>query len=156
MLIEIAIVLASIIPSTVLGAKIAHQLSEDQRFIGVMQALVGVVIGVIAIKVIGLALWVGVATTIASQTINAIAALVKMWNRRQRNKALDGDYGQITQWAAELTRDGDMEFAMAIKALPKREKTDIAIIADSKEELRELTMERFEELADDSLPEDFA
>jgi len=155
MLIETGVVLISILPATVVGAIIAHRLTEWQPFVGVMQALVGAAIGLAAVEFIGLALWVAVATTIASQTINVIAASIKLWNRRQREKALNGDYGEVTQWAAEITRDGDMAFAQAIQALPDSEKTEIKIIADSKEELRELTMERFDELADD-VPEDFA
>jgi len=155
MLIETAIVLVSILPATVVGAIIAHKLTEWQPFVGVMQAVVGALIGLAAVEFIGLALWVAVATTIASQTINVIAASVKAWNRRQRSKALDGDYGEVTQWAAEMTKNGDMEFATAIQALPKNERMEIGVIAESKEELRELTMERFDELAED-VPEDFA
>lgn len=156
MLIEIAIVLASIIPSVVVGATIAHQLTEWQPFVGVMQAIVGALIGLAAVEFIGLAPLVIVGTITASQTINVIASSVKLWNRRQRKKALDGDYGEVTQWAAELTKSGDMEFATAIQAMPDSELMEIGIIADSKEELRELVIERFDELADESLPEDFA
>lgn len=155
MLIEIAIVLASIIPATVVGAIIAHQLTEWLPFVGVMQAIIGALIGLAAVEFIGLALWVAVATTLASQTINVIAKSTKMWNQRKRSKALDGDYGEVTQWAAEITRDGDREFAIAVQALPKSERREIKIIAESKEELRELTIERFDELTDD-IPEDFA
>ncbi len=155
MLIEIVVVIASILPATIVGAIIAHQLTEWQPFVGVMQAVVGAGIGLAVVQFMGLALWVAVATTIASQTINVVAGSVKLWNRRQRTKALDGDYGEVTQWAAEMTQDGDMAFATAIQALPENERMEIGIVAESKEELRELTMERFDELADD-VPEDFA
>jgi len=156
MLVELAIVLASIIPSVVIGATVANKITERNGVVGIMQALVGAAIGLALVEFIGLALWVAVATTIASQTINAIAAIVKVNNLRQRRKALDGEYGEITQWAAEITKDGDQEFAIAINQLSKADKMEIAVIAESKEELHELVIERFDEAADDEIPEDFA
>lgn len=156
MLIEIAVVLASIFPAVIVGATIAHQLTEWQPFVAVMQVVIGALIGLAAVKFIGLAPLVIVGTITASQTINVIASSVKLWNRRQRNKALNGDYGEVTKWAAEMTKNGDMEFATAIQALPEKELMEIGIVADSKEELRKLVVERFNKLADDNLPEDFA
>jgi hypothetical protein len=156
MVIEIVIVLASILPATIVGATIAHQLTEWPPFVAVMQAIVGAVIGLAVVEFIGLAPWLVVATIIASQTINVIGASIKMWNRRQRKKALNGDYGDVTMWAVEIAQDGDPEFVMAIQALPDSEKMELGIIANDKEELRELVIERFDELADEQIPEDFA
>lgn len=75
---------------------------------------------------------------------------------RQRNNALNGDYGDETQWATELIDEGDEYFTLAVQNLPQTEMMELGIIAESKEELRTKTIERFEELADDELPEEFA
>jgi len=149
------VVLCSIPLATVIGAKISHQVTEWQPFVGVMQAIIGAAIGLVAVYFTSLPLWIAIVSTIASQTINLIAKSIKVWKNRQRTKALNGEYGEVTKWATELTKEGDMAFATAIQSLPKEEKIEISIIVESKEELRELTMERFEELADD-VPEDFA
>lgn len=78
--------------------------------------------------------------------------------KRQRKKAMSGDYGQETQWAAELVDEGDELFTLAVAEMNQvdpSELRDVGIIAESKEELRELTVERFDELTEDSLPEEF-
>lgn len=80
----------------------------------------------------------------------------RLYRRRQRANALNGKYGNMTMWAAELIDDGDREFTIAATALSDKERMEIGVIADSKEELRELTIERLEELTDDDIPEDFA
>lgn len=156
MLVKSLIVLASIIPSVVIGATVANKISERNGLVAVMQALVGGVIGIAAVEFIGLAPLVIVGTITASQTINVISGIIKWHNLRQRRKALNGDYGEITKWAAEITEDGNVEFAMAIKDLSETDKMEIAVIADSKEELHELVIERFDEMSDEQIPEDFA
>lgn len=65
----------------------------------------------------------------------------------QREKALDGGYGEETRWASELVDEGDQLFTIAVSELPEQELRDCGIIAESKEELREVVVERFEELA---------
>lgn len=62
-------------------------------------------------------------------------------------RALTGKLGEETQWAAELVEEGDKEFMQAAKALPSYELKEVGIIAESKTELRDLTIERYEELA---------
>lgn len=96
----------------------------------------------------------------------AIAALVTMYFalkllrivlvRRQREKALNGKHGIESRWAAELDEQGDQMFIMAANSLPDMELKEIGIVAESKEELRELTIERFEEMMNEKIPEDFA
>jgi len=69
----------------------------------------------------------------------------RVYRKRQRSKALDGDYGKETQWASELVDEGDQLFTVAVSEMPNAELRDCGIIAESKEELREVVVERFEE-----------
>lgn len=75
---------------------------------------------------------------------------------RQRRNAMNGKYGDETRWATELIDEGDQHFTLAVQSLPQKEMMELGIIAESKEELRNKTIERFEELADEELPEEFA
>lgn len=99
-----------------------------------------------------------IATTIG--IFVGVVALIKLVSylhkRRQRNKARNGDYGVETKWAAELVDEGDQLFTIAVVELPNTEMKEVGIIAESKDELRELTVERLEERSDDEIPEDFA
>lgn len=60
-------------------------------------------------------------------------------------KALQGELGEETQWATEIAKEGDQEFIEAMTSLPSTELKEVSIIAESKGELRELTVERSEE-----------
>jgi hypothetical protein len=74
----------------------------------------------------------------------------------KRNRALNGDFGDEAQWASELIiEENDEAFILATQALPKDEVREVGIIAESKEELRELTLERMDELAEnEEMPEE--
>lgn len=86
-----------------------------------------------------------------------VLGYVRKWNdQRHVDNALDGEYGQETQWAAELSQEGDTLFEIAATELPQEDLMEVGIVAESKEELRELTVERLEEKADEQLPEEFA
>lgn len=63
-------------------------------------------------------------------------------------RALKGSFGKETQWAAELFKEGDTEFIRAVKALPQNELVEIRIIAETKDGLRDLTIERYEQLSE--------
>lgn len=78
------------------------------------------------------------------------------WQDWRTKKALDGEYGKPSQWATELIEEEDQLFILAVNSLPNMEMKEIGIIAESKEELRELTVERLEELATEPIPEEFA
>lgn len=65
-------------------------------------------------------------------------------------KVLSGDYGEQAQWAAELVEEEDEEFLRASMQLPQMEMREIGVLSDSKEELRENTVERAEELREDA------
>jgi hypothetical protein len=60
-------------------------------------------------------------------------------------RVLSGKHGEQAMWAAEIVRDGDEDFEEASDGLTQRELREVGIIADSKEELREKTIQRFEE-----------
>lgn len=69
-----------------------------------------------------------------------------LWFYWQGKKILNGDYGEQSRWAAELVQEEDEEFIEASARLPQIHLQEIGIISDSKEELRENTIERVQEL----------
>lgn len=74
----------------------------------------------------------------------------------QTKKVLSGGYGEVAKWAGEIIEEGeDRHFILAMNALPQEEIMEVSIIAESKEEMRELIKERFESMDDESIPEDF-
>ena len=100
--------------------------------LGVLLMWYGIV-GVVGLLVVALApLWI------------RVVALAYLYIQGRR--ALDGAFGDEAQWAAELLKEGDMEFLEAAENLPNQEVTEIRIIAESKQDLRDLTVERYEEL----------
>lgn len=60
-------------------------------------------------------------------------------------KVKRGDYGDPAMWAFELFEEQDDQFIHAHTVLSDREIEDISIIADSKQELRQLMIERSNE-----------
>lgn len=87
-----------------------------------------------------------------SAVIGGIGILNK---KRQSKKARAGGYGDEVKWATELVDDGDQMFIIALNGVSQTEMKEIGIIAESKEQLRELTIERFEEQSDEQVPEEF-
>lgn len=87
-----------------------------------------------------------------------IKGMIKGYRNIQKEKALNGEYGNETMWASELIEEGDELFIVAVNTLPKTEMTEVGIIAESKEELRELAVERFEkqENTNAPIPEEFS
>lgn len=71
-----------------------------------------------------------------------------VWFYHQGKKVLNGDYGEQARWAAELVESGDTKFMEASARLPQMELREIGIMSDSKEELRENTIERADELSE--------
>lgn len=76
----------------------------------------------------------------------ALRIVAYLWFYWQNKKVLRGDFGEKPRWAAELVGDGDDEFIEASMRLPDIEMKEIGIVSDSKEELREKTIERVNEL----------
>lgn len=153
MLVEIGVVLATVVPVMLIGKTIAIQISHNSWFVALAQALLGAGTGYGLAALFTFSVPIVVAgATIAPLTITAIAVIDK---RRQKKKTLSGDYGPEAQWAAEIADSGDEEFRFAVRVLSNREMREIGIIAESKEELRELTIERLDEKSDDQIPNDF-
>lgn len=146
MIIKIVIVLLTIIPSTIIGATIANSITDNKWAIPLTKMKVGGFIGGILIYVgIFSSLYVAIATTLVPLTTN-IPALLYNWNQsRQRENALDGEYGDLTRWGAELSEEGDEEFVIAMNGLTREDRMEIGVIADTKSELREKVIERFNE-----------
>lgn len=90
---------------------------------------------------IGIALTIGMVIT--PIVISVFYTLFMIWVGR---RALNGDLGKESQWASELIDERDAEFITATRALPEIELKEVAILSESKEELREMTVERYEEL----------
>lgn len=146
MIIKVVVVLLTIIPSTIIGAIIANSITDNKWAIPLTKMKVGGVIGGILVYIgIFSSPYVVIATTLVPLSTN-IPALLYNWNKnRQRENALDGEYGNLTQWGAELSEEGDDEFVIAMNGLTREDRMEIGIIADTKSELREKTIERFNE-----------
>lgn len=93
----------------------------------------------------------GLATTIITVILALVAAYVVfsvlsivygVWKLR---RALNGKYGDAMQWTAEFLKDKDRAFIEAAKHLPRHEQRELGIIADTKDEFREATIERAKE-----------
>lgn len=154
MLVEIAVVLATVIPVMLIGKAIAIQISHNSWFVAVAQAALGAGTGYALASLFTFSVPIVVAgATIAPLIITAFAVIDK---KQQKKKTLSGEYGPEAQWAAEIADSGDEEFKFAVSVLSNREMREIGIIAESKEELRELTIERLDEKSDDGIPDDFA
>lgn len=154
MLVEIGVVLAMTIPVMLLGKAIAIQLSHNSFFVAAFQATLGGAGGYAIATLFTFSVPIVVAgATIAPLTITAIAVIDTKWQKR---RTLSGKFGDEARWAAEIVDSGDQEFAYAVKVLPQRELREIGILADTKEDLRELTIERLDEVSDDDIPNDFA
>lgn len=154
MLVEIGVVLATVVPVMLIGKAIAIQISHNSLFVALAQALLGGSVGYALAATFTFSVPIVVAgATIAPLIITALAVIDK---HVQKRRTLSGKYGPEAQWAAEIANSGDEEFQFAVRVLSKREMREIGIIAESKEELRELTIERLDEKSDDGVPEDFA
>jgi hypothetical protein len=90
----------------------------------------------------------GIVGTLITAGLLALPLVVRifayLWFWRMGKKMLQGEYGEETKWAMELAKEGDDEFIEAADRLSELEMNEIGIIADSKEELRELVIEENE------------
>lgn len=154
MLTEVALILASVIPVMLIGKGIAVQFNENSFFIVSSQSLIGLVFGYAIATIFTLYVPLVVAgTTLAPILVTLLVIADRKWQKR---KTLNGKYGIESQWAAELVEDDDREFEIAMQHLPEMHLREVGVIAESKDELRELTIDRFDEFADEDIPEDFA
>lgn len=89
-----------------------------------------------------LPLWAGIIIAVVPIITNLFMWVYFIWLGR---RALDGDFGEAQMWMAEYVRDGDPVFISALDQLSEMDKKEIILIADSKQELKELAMERADE-----------
>lgn len=153
MLVGLAILAASVIPVMAIGGGIANSISNWRWSIPIVQTIIGAIVGYVLFTFIPAFTAPMFVVIVVNPFVFNIGSVV--YKSIQRKRALDGLYGEETQWAAELVEEGDQAFIIAVNSLPKVEMTEIGIIAESKEELRELTIERLDEMATEPLPEVF-
>lgn len=127
-----------------------------------------IVVGTVVRQMLGLrsainwfvqsAVCAGIATSMAFGTVATVAVitlptvihgtrflLTFIFHYRAKN----GHYGEDEKWVYELmVEEQDQMFVHAITALPENEKMELKVIADSKQELRDLTIDRFDELSE--------
>ena len=95
------------------------------------------------------------AAIIAISAALFVDASMVLYKNHQSKKALSGGYGEEVKWASELIEDGDELFVIAVNSIDQTEMKEIGIIAESKQELRNLTIERFDEQTDGGIPQEF-
>lgn len=153
MLIEILLATGISLPSLTIGVLISRRIWDNPVHSILWQAIVS---GSIAASVWSLFPSLSIALVYISiglpVTANAVSIGRNYWYKR---RALSGAYGKSTQWAAELVNEGDREFEMAATSLPDEERLELGIVAESKEELRELVLRRHEASDREPIPEDF-
>jgi len=71
----------------------------------------------------------------------AVRVLMLVYMYYMSRKVLDGSMGEEAQWAGEIVKSGDQEFINAIQGLDGMDMKEIGIMAESKEELREMTLD---------------
>ena len=145
MLIQIATVVGvwfvSLIVSSAIGQVLGLNVFGNTAFQTLSMGAVAYVL--FHYSMIGL---IGVALIVSSVVIIKLVgvALLALYSYR----ALQGSLGDEAQWAAEFIKEGDQEFTRAMSALPSAELKEVKIIAESKSELRELTIQRYEQYND--------
>lgn len=75
----------------------------------------------------------------------ALRIFAYLWFYWQAKRVLDGKYGKQAKWAAELVESGDDEFLEASAELSQLDLREVGILSETKEELRENTIEQAEE-----------
>jgi len=90
-------------------------------------------------------LWGGVLIALAPLITFLLLIVYAYWLGQ---RALSGKMGEETQWIAELVKDDNKPFIEAMNHLNQSEMKEITIIADNKEELKELALERAKENLD--------
>lgn len=138
----LVLIVSSWIGSLIISTTIANLLQVGWLLKGIMQLLSAAIVAAIFVTMTYLSLLGGVIFVIAVLIVKVLSLLFLSYYVR---KARGGSFGKETQWATELIKNGDTEFTTATTRLPTQELQEISIIAESKEELRDLTVKRFEE-----------
>lgn len=90
-------------------------------------------------------LWAGVLIALAPVFGALATVLYFYWLGR---RALSGKMGEEQQWMAEFINENDEEFMHAIAQINRMEAKELFVLAEDKEELRELALERASEQSD--------
>lgn len=111
------------------------------RFVGgfLLHQLLFMVVGAASVYTGFLPFFAGVAVALAPTLV--LLALVGYYYWLGR-RALSGKLGDGQKWIAEFARDDDKEFLEAMEQIDRRDVKEIIVIADSKQELKELAQER--------------
>jgi len=90
-------------------------------------------------------LWAGVLIALAPVFGALVGVLYFYWLGR---RALAGKMGEEQQWMAEFINENDEEFMHAMAQINRMEAKELFVLAEDKEELRELALERASEQSD--------
>lgn len=90
-------------------------------------------------------LWAGVLIALAP-VFGALATVMYFYWLGRR--ALSGKMGEEQQWMAEFINENDEEFMHAMAQINRMEAKELFVLAEDKEELRELALERASEQSD--------
>jgi hypothetical protein len=146
MLVEIAVaVVLGVVSMVVVGTIVRQLLGLRSAINWFMQT--AVLFGLATVMQFGV---VATAIMVAFPTLihGARQIMLKFVERRASN----GHYGEEAKWAYELvTEEEDEQFIHAQTVLPDEEVMEISIIADSKQELRDMMVERYNEVVSEEL-----
>lgn len=143
MFINIGIAFVSVIGGLFITALIGHGVLNRGTIGTALVQLLGMSIIAYVLFQLGIVGILGLSLVVASPIIvRIISLLLMLWVSK---RALSGDMGQESMWAAELVKESDEKFSEATKNLPSYELREIGIIAESKEELRDMTIERYKQ-----------
>lgn len=132
----------SIVVMIVVGTIVKGLLGFRSAVNYVAQQLTLGIIGYIAATEFGFALVAVGILVLFPPVVHLITQLLTrfiMWRTAR------GDYGEHAKWAYELFNEGDTKFIRAQTYLSAMDVREIVVIADSKQEFRDLMVERFEE-----------
>jgi len=90
-------------------------------------------------------LWAGVLIALAPVFGALATVLYFYWLGR---RALSGKMGEEQQWMAEFINENDEEFMHAMAQINRMEAKELFVLAEDKEELRELALERASKQSD--------
>jgi hypothetical protein len=155
MLIEILVAILTIVPAMAAGKKLAQPISKNPYFVTAVQVALGGGFVYLLTVFTSLALFAVAMAALGPLTINLIALINHKRREREVRKTRDGEYGEVAKWGQELIDEGDDGFVLATQEITQEDMMEIGIVAENKEELRQLAMERLDEQTDDQIPKDF-
>lgn len=142
-MVELLVIIASAwIGALIISTTVANTLRLGWLLKGAVQFLAAGIVAAVLVTVGYISLIGGAIFILALLIVKLLSLLFLTYYVR---KARDGSFGKETRWATELIKSGDTEFTTATTQLPAQELQEVSIVAESKEELRDLTIKRYEE-----------